>query len=222
MMTLVMKEMDREVSCGPSKFLWYYICMKLCPKCTETKNKDEFYLNVRTSDGLAYACKKCIATYSKKYRVANRERIAENKQKWYEANKEDVLTYQALYYEQNKDRVVKRVVNYRRKRLKEDPIFKLQKNLRHRLGKLLKQQSSRTAIDFLGCPLEDFKTYLESKFEPGMTWENYGPKGWHIDHVLPLSAFDLTNPEELKSACRFTNLQPLWWQNNLSKSNKVE
>lgn len=59
--------------------------------------------------------------------------------------------------------------------------------------------------------------HLESKFRPGMTWENRGKKGWHIDHIKPLSAFDLTDPGQVSDACHYTNLQPLWWKENLDK-----
>lgn len=54
-----------------------------------------------------------------------------------------------------------------------------------------------------------------------MSWENYGKNGWHLDHIIPLSAFDLTDPEQLKIACHYTNIQPLWARDNLVKSNKI-
>jgi hypothetical protein len=67
-----------------------------------------------------------------------------------------------------------------------------------------------------------FLKYLESKFQSGMTWENYGKNGWHIDHIRPLSSFNLIDDKQLKLACHYTNLQPLWAKDNLVKSNKWE
>jgi transcription termination factor Rho len=62
--------------------------------------------------------------------------------------------------------------------------------------------------------------YLESKFEHGMSWDNYGE--WHIDHIVPISIFNLENPEELQKACHYTNLQPLWAEDNLRKGSYYE
>src|SRR5574343_381163 len=72
-------------------------------------------------------------------------------------------------------------------------------------------------INLLGCSIEEFKKYLESKFQPGMTWENYGKYGWHIDHIIPCSAFNFLNPEDQKRCFHYTNMQPLWASENLSK-----
>jgi hypothetical protein len=69
----------------------------------------------------------------------------------------------------------------------------------------------------LGCSIDELKTYLESKFELDMSWDNYGRKGWHIDHIVPLCKFDLSNKVELERACHYTNLQPLWANDNLAK-----
>lgn len=159
-----------------------------------------------------------MASYSKQYRNKNKESVALNKKDWYEKNKDKVLSNAQKWYKQNKSRIIDRVVKYRANRLKNDIQFKLQKNLRHRLGKLLKQQTSSIAVAFLGCSLDELKTYLQSKFQPGMTWDNYGQ--WHIDHVKPLSSFDLTNIEQLKTACHYENLQPLWATQNLKKGNR--
>lgn len=84
-----------------------------------------------------------------------------------------------------------------------------------------KNSKHGSAVRDLGCSIEEFKTHLESKFQHGMTWENYGRKGWHIDHIKPLSSFDLTDGEQLKIACNYKNMQPLWWNDNLSKGSHV-
>ena len=82
--------------------------------------------------------------------------------------------------------------------------------------KLTLEKLTKEAKD-LGCTIKELKIYLESKFQPGMTWENHGRFGWHIDHEVPLSSFDLTDREQFLKACHYTNLQPLWWNENLSK-----
>lgn len=78
-----------------------------------------------------------------------------------------------------------------------------------------------SAVTDLGCSIEFLMEYLSSKFQEGMSWENYGKQGWHIDHILPLSKFNLEDPTEFKVANHYTNLQPLWAIDNLKKWNKV-
>jgi hypothetical protein len=98
---------------------------------------------------------------------------------------------------------------------------KLSSCLRSRLSKALKtniKSNSTTAL--LGCSIDDLKNHLETLFKPGMTWNNYGLKGWHIDHIVPLCSFDLSDSEQVKIACNYKNLQPLWAKENLSKGGK--
>lgn len=109
---------------------------------------------------------------------------------------------------------------YHKVRPSQDEGFRLARNLRKRLRTALKDNfKTGSAVADLGCSIYDFKTYLESKFVDGMSWENYGREGWHIDHILPLSKFDLQDVEQVKKACHYTNLQPLWAQDNRRKSN---
>jgi hypothetical protein len=82
------------------------------------------------------------------------------------------------------------------------------------------KNNTHSSIDYLGCEIEELRRYLESKFLPGMSWENYGRNGWHIDHIIPLSSFDLSDPGQFRKACHFTNLQPLWAKDNLTKGAK--
>lgn len=111
---------------------------------------------------------------------------------------------------------------YHRKKLKTDVQYKLSHNLRCRLYKFLNhKRKAGSAVKDLGCNINELKTYLESKFLPGMSWDNHGQYGWHIDHIKPLSSFDLSDRDQFLQACHYTNLQPLWWQDNLTKSDKL-
>lgn len=105
------------------------------------------------------------------------------------------------------------------KRYNSNPLNrKIARNLRGRLSQAVRNNyKSGSAIKDLGCFICDLRTYRQSKFYSNMSWDNYGRNGWHIDHIVPLCRFDLTNEVELKKACHYTNLQPLWWQDNLEK-----
>jgi hypothetical protein len=103
---------------------------------------------------------------------------------------------------------------------------KLIRTLRRRLeNSMLRlkagQSKSKTARDLLGCDLDALKLHLEKQFLPGMNWVNHGFKGWHVDHRIPLAAFNLSDPEQQKHAFHFSNLQPLWWRDNLTKRDKI-
>ena len=74
----------------------------------------------------------------------------------------------------------------------------------------------------MGCSIDELKLYLESQFTEGMSWKNWGIDGWSIDHRMPLSRVDLTDLEQLRKVCHYTNLQPMWIIENIRKSNKYE
>lgn len=106
---------------------------------------------------------------------------------------------------------------------------KLSKALRRRLDKwrgVQKQfssafrckSSSRYILDLCGISLQGLRNHIEGLFKPGMSWENYGFYGWHIDHVRPCASFEI---HQKKECFHFTNLQPLWAEENLSKSDKI-
>jgi len=106
---------------------------------------------------------------------------------------------------------------------------KISSNLRIRLSLAIKNnQKVGSAVEDLGCAIEHLKKHFEEKFYnnpstgEAMNWDNYGFRGWHIDHVIPLSAFDLTDREQMLKACHHTNLQPLWAEDNLRKGAKID
>ena len=99
-----------------------------------------------------------------------------------------------------------------------DPTGHLTVILRSRVYKALKSYNNKKeqkTLEYLGCTLGELKTYLETKFEEGMTWENQGE--WHIDHIKPCASFNLDNEEEIAQCFHFSNLQPLWGEDNLIK-----
>ena len=170
----------------------------------------------------------------KAYNERNKEKIIEYKKDWRKSNRERLLVKSKIYYETNKETLKIKYKNYRssqeikqkrndklRLKRKNDIQYKLKCILRKRLKTALSHNFKKgSAVNDLGCTISELKIYLENKFQPGMTWENYGQFGWHIDHIKPLSSFDLTDRKQLLEACHYTNLQPLWWQDNLSKSDK--
>jgi len=80
-----------------------------------------------------------------------------------------------------------------------------------------------STFELLGCSAQELKIWIESKFKPGMTWENYGLHGWHIDHIIPCVSFkDFTKIETQRACFNYKNLQPLWAAENLMKSSKME
>ena len=113
---------------------------------------------------------------------------------------------------------------YTKDRCARDPAFRLARTMRCRIWWALHWQStSKTTktAELLGCSAAELKTYIESLFLPGMTWDNYGVHGWHVDHKKPLSSFDLQDQAQLKLACHYTNLTPLWALDNLQKGSKT-
>lgn len=121
-------------------------------------------------------------------------------------------------YQRSKPRI-RQYINHRRRTI---PTVKLADNIRTRMLHALKGGKKRErTIELLGCSITELQQYLERLFLPGMTWANHGMKGWHIDHIVPCSAFDLTMESHRKACFHYTNLQPLWGLHNLTKGYKI-
>jgi len=101
--------------------------------------------------------------------------------------------------------------------------FRLRVSLGVRISQVMKSgvKASEKTLVLIGCSLQELMCHLEARFMPGMTWKNYGRYGWHIDHVVPCCSFDLTDEKQQRACFHFTNLQPLWWRENLSKGGRV-
>lgn len=118
------------------------------------------------------------------------------------------------------------VMRYRRKsaQIVRGKLIKLlRRRLENSMFALKRGQSkSKTARELLGCDLEELRAHLEKQFRDGMTWENHGFKGWHVDHIQPLAAFDLSDLDQQRKAFHYSNLQPLWWKENFDKGTKLQ
>ncbi len=168
---------------------------KYCNTCRQTLSVDLFYKNKEKHDGLSHQCKHCEK---------------ERRKRWYNNNK--------AKERQTKNNYKERRNSLQKQRRSMDVIFKLKSQLRSRFYNAIKNnQKTGSAVDDLGCTITEFKSHIESKWQKGMTWDNWTKDGWHIDHIKPLSEFVLSNPEELKKACHYSNLQPLWAKDNLDK-----
>ena len=168
---------------------------------------------------------------AKEWYLKNKEKCSLNSKKWYEKNKEIKLKKSKEWVEKNKERHKQLLKNWyqknkkhvsveRKKRYEIDPNFKMRSNISRRILLALKGKcKSANTMKLLGANVEQVWKHLESTFKPGMTKENHGE--WHVDHIRPCSSFDLSKPEEQSKCFHYTNLQPLWAKENISKSDKI-
>ena len=163
--------------------------------------------------------------WRKKYDKENKEKIAKKAHEHYIRNKEKEKMARKI--NSQKPEVKARNAEWRRERRKISVNFKIRELLTGRLNTALRRQklnknskSSRT-VSLLGCDINYLMRHLESQFSEGMNWQNHGLKGWHIDHIKPCCSFDLSNPDEQKICFHYSNLQPLWATENLSKNGKI-
>jgi hypothetical protein len=188
---------------------------KQCTKCTNIKELKDFAKQKAGFMGYKAQCIECDYVYDKAFQ--NKTNCRNNRDK-----KDSAKKYRKKYIDENKDWWRKYEREYRKNRRQFDMFFKIKSNLSSRLSDLInKRNISLNTLELIGCDEKYFLKYIEEQFINGMNWSNYGIKGWHIDHKLPLSSFDLTNEEEVKKACNYKNLQPMWWYDNLEKGNKI-
>lgn len=160
--------------------------------------------------------RKRVREYWRRLRAEQPDKVREYKRQWRANNLE-----KAKAAEHRADRRRRPSKNaYLRKRRATDVNFMLYERIRSSLKDAVKgRRKAARAKELLGCSLDSFKIYLESLFQPGMSFENYGK--WHIDHIMPVSIFDLTNPEHQRRCFHFSNMQPMWARENIQKSNKI-
>ena len=213
----------------------YDLKTKRCSRCSLMRNFSDFSKNSKASSGLDPSCKFCQGTctpaipveidYVKETKRCSKCRETQS----FSCFSKNASTTSGLNSScrscVRKYRRANRSKNNARynKRMKDDIVFKLGVLLRHRLASAIRHNiKTGSAIDELGCSVEYLKTYLEVMFYDRsdgtvMEWALHGQRGWHIDHIKPLASFDLEDPEQHMAACHYSNLQPLWAEDNYEK-----
>lgn len=193
-----------------------------CKGCNNIKPLDNFEL--RKDSGIyRWKCKDCrrtINTNNKREQYSkNPKRFREARREYWKGNLKMLewnRKYQRKWRENNIESARKKARDRFAKRYGKDLEFTIRHKLRSRFGVALgRNYKSGSVIDNLGCTIAELICYLEQLFLEGMSWENYGK--WHIDHIRPLADFNLQDEGQLVLACHYTNLQPLWAKDNLSK-----
>ena len=211
--------------------------MKFCVKCSTTQSESDFSKCSSNKDGLQAYCKACNLSYRKK----NKERIKDRKAREYLQNRDGILErvklramglrdakaeYDRIYRQKHKNEYNLYRSKYDRSRMATDCLYKLIRILRNQTKQIFKNKSKPAHTqELLGCTFEEAQVYFTSLFydrangEP-MTWDKLGEGGWHIDHIVPLSSGK--TEEELRKLCHISNLQPLWEEDNLEKSDRLD
>lgn len=191
--------------------------IKICIVCNSTTNG--FYKGKNQ-------CKLCISQIRAKHYTNNAESIKQRASIYY-LNNADIVKQRVLANQKAKPELArersrrwKHKTGYDLNRLHNDIQARLAHYLRARIRSAIKNgQRAGSAVRDLGCSIPELLKHLEAKFQPGMSFDNYGE--WHIDHIIPLVKFDLTNRKEFLVACHYMNLQPLWKRDNLIKGTKL-
>ena len=160
----------------------------------------------------------------KKWREKNKESVKEYVKSWYEQNKEHRKEYIKEYHKNNIDKIRKTKRDYERNRKARDPLYKLISYFRTAIYQVLKESNVDKYghyFDVLQYTPEELITHLELQFKDDMSWDNYGV--WHVDHMLPITSFDIREmgDEEFMKCWSLDNLQPMWGEENIRKSNKI-
>jgi len=196
---------------------------------------------------LRSVCKECRRKYYRLHHKNNRIARNKGSRLYYLKHNDEICKKQRNNYHANPEKEQERVRQYKmnnlskirayaRKHNKEckddrnawkrnkrqtDLNYKITCNLRCRLWFALNAQSaskSNRTLDLLGCSVDFLLKHIESQFRPGMSWDNYGYYGWHLDHIKPCVCFDLTDPKQQKECFSWKNIRPLWWKDNLEKN----
>jgi hypothetical protein len=196
-----------------------------CKTCTNKRNRK---YDSKNKDSLREANKKwyeknkeLIREKQRDYESKNKREISRKKKLHYQKNKEAINARHRKYNKENRDACNQRTYKWRAKKYKEQGEYRLVHNLRCRTRRALNGNcKADTTKALLGCTYEEARAHIEAQFTQGMSWDKMGAHGIHIDHIRPCASFDLSDPEQQRECFHYTNLQPLWANDNLRKGDK--
>jgi len=213
---------------------------KKCCKCKEKKSLNKFGNLKSSKDGLRYDCKDC----RKKYNISIRDKKKEYNKLYFEKNKKKIIIKNKEYRENNLEEIKKQRKEYRnrpeikehikiknkeyneirKKKIKErrqiDTCFRISEVIRSKIHKMISGKKTLKYKELICCESEFLKKWLEFQWKTDMNWNNYGTK-WHIDHIIPINQFNLSIKSDIKVCFHWRNLQPLYADENRSKSDKI-
>lgn len=202
--------------------------MKVCTTCGVLLPLTEYYCTKglrRATQCKTCAKQCCMKRHKERYKndPAYRQKLRIQGNEWEKKHKDGVNFRVRLYQKTHPDKMKARYkARYYKRRY--DPAWKMRLCQKSRIHIALHhagiKKNSKT-LELIGCSAFQLKEHIASKFKPGMSWENHGLRGWHVDHIKPLASFDFTDQKQIEAAFHYTNLQPLWWFENLSKGKKV-
>jgi hypothetical protein len=205
---------------------------KICNKCDKERDLDMFAPDKRNGDGKQSICRICKAENDKMYYDLNRNKLIHKQSIYSNKNQHKIVPYKKQYAINNAEKISQYQWEYRIRKRKEinkkkreyfekNPDRKVAKDLRSRINDVLNGKTKYYGLyEVVGCSLDFLKNHLESQFTEIMNWDNHTRSGWHIDHIIPCSAFDFNIPAHQRACFHWTNLQPMWGKFNIQKGNK--
>lgn len=196
----------------------------VCKRCEQAKYPEDFYKDKRSKNGLSGRCKDCVKYCAKESQNRNKEHRKEYMKKYAQENRDKIIAKRRIYVETNREYFSNYSKTYHYNRRLKDDLHRLKHNVRNRLWCAFKKSNWKKegSVKLLGADYQTVMRHIESLFVDRMSWDNYGRcvdgdchNYWHIDHIIPLNT--AKNKEELEALCHYTNLQPLWAIDNLSK-----
>ena len=164
-----------------------------------------------------------LKEYSAEYYLKNKKRVNKRNKTWFQNNKDKVRKAVKRYRLKNLEYQRKWYAAYARRQRKINPQFnmreRLSKGITMALNRYVKEGKRFDTLTYTGCSIAFLVKHIEKQYEDGMNWENRNK--WHIDHIRPCASFDLTDTKQQLECFHYTNLQPLWAFDNMSKGAKI-